>query len=566
MAKKSRKPTPPGGNTPSGNSNDFTPSRELVVIVKPETKLQVRGTSVTAAEAINTTALANMLEKEDCNMVPLFGLSEEKMRSKIASMSSEIGESMDDLSTFYHVEAADEQLESLAKEFGKLDIVEAAYVKPAAELANVETLEMEDINTMTPSLEAVPAVTPNFTPRQVYLNPAPAGIDAYYAWTIPGGRGAGVKIIDVEWGWNFTHEDLVQNQMGVVAGVNSTSTRFVNHGTAVAGEIGGDRNNFGVTGICSDAQFGGSSLVTLQTSQAIRQAADKLNKGDIILLEVQRTGPAGRYIAIEWWPDDFAAIRYAVNKGIIVVEAAGNGNVNLDAAIYNTKPAGFPAWWKNPFNPAHPSSHAVVVGAGAPPPGTHGVNIYGPDRSRLSFSNYGKRVDCQGYGRLVTSTGYGDLQGGPQNEWYTDTFSGTSSASPIVVGALGCIQGILRNQGSSLLTSPQAIQHLRATGSPQQAAPGRPVSQRIGNRPNLRQLVAAVANRWFVNRTVIRTYSSTSSKDAWAILNGGSWMRIRNNSTDGETNVLMLLNMARANNRPIDVYIRNGEIEQVILK
>jgi len=31
---------------------------------------------------------------------------------------------------------------------------------------------------------------------------------------------------------------------------------------------------------------------------------------------------------------------------------------------------------------------------------------------------------------------------------------------------------------------------LRSTGSPQQDAPGRPASQRIGNRPNLRQVLA----------------------------------------------------------------------------
>ena len=38
------------------------------------------------------------------------------------------------------------------------------------------------------------------------------------------------------------------------------------------------------------------------------------------------------YIAVEWWPDDFAAILNATNRGIIVVEAAGNGAENLDDA------------------------------------------------------------------------------------------------------------------------------------------------------------------------------------------------------------------------------------------
>ena len=228
--------------------------------------------------------------------------------------------------------------------------------------------------------------------------------------------------------------------------------------------------------------------------QVIRQAADKLGPGDIILLEIHRQGPgasgAGQdgYIAIEWWPDDFDAIRYATNKGIIVVEAAGNGARNLDDPIYSIKPAGFPADWTNPFNRANRDSGAIVVGAGAPPPGTHGRN-HGPDRSRLDFSNYGALVDAQGWGREVTTTGYGDLQGGLTNQWYTEQFSGTSSASPIVVGTIASVQGILRARGRIPLNPARVRELLRATGSPQTDAPGRPATQRIGNRPDLRQLI-----------------------------------------------------------------------------
>ena len=177
----------------------------------------------------------------------------------------------------------------------------------------------------------------------------------------------------------------------------------------------------------------------------------------------------------------------------MVVEAAGNGSQNLDDNVYNTRPNGFPSTWTNPFNPANPSSGAVLVGAGAPPPGTHGRDN-GPDRSRLDFSNYGARLDVQGWGREVTTTGYGDLQGGSNaDKWYTDVFNGTSSASPVVVGSLGSVQGVLASRGRRRLTSPEARRLVRSSGSPQQDAPGRPASQRIGTRPNLRLLIRTAA-------------------------------------------------------------------------
>jgi hypothetical protein len=200
------------------------------------------------------------------------------------------------------------------------------------------------------------------------------------------------------------------------------------------------------------------------------------------------------YIAVEWWPDDFAAIQFATGKGVIVVEAGGNGAENLDDVLYNTPGPGFPAGWTNPFNRANRDSGAIIVGAGAPPAGTHGRD-HGPDRSRLGFSNFGSSVDAQGWGREVTTCGYGDLQGGANEDiWYTDQFSGTSSASPIIVGVVGALQGIARARGQAL-TPATARGHLRASGSAQQDAPGRPSSQRIGNRPNLRQLVARITKR-----------------------------------------------------------------------
>jgi len=496
--------------------------RELIVIAKAE--FGVRATAEGAASFLDAdvSSLTNFLTTEGVTLKPLFGVSEDRLQKEATSFKAATGTEMPDLSVYYTVEAPDERLDELAERLRELEVVEAAYVKPPAEPPSETPEIVRMLNDMVPLAEEAPLATPDFSNRQGYLNAAPEGVEARYAWMLPGGRGTGVNIIDIEWGWNFNNEDLRQNQGGVVSGTNSSDD---NHGTAVLGEFSGDRNKFGITGIAPDARVSAVSLTTHATAAAIRIAADRLRPGDIILLEVHRAGPrhnfrrvsANRdattpgYIAIEWWPDDFSAIRYAVSRGIVVVEAAGNGAENLDDAIYNTRPAGFPVSWRNPFNTSNPSSDAVLVGAGNPPPGTHGRNsnpLNAPvpgepyaDRARCAFSNYGSRVDAQGWGWEVTSTGYGDLQGGTNKDlWYTDTFCGTSSASPIVVGSLSSVQGILRAQQKPLMTPAKARHCLRATGSPQKDGPGwteavwgahpaRPRTQRIGNRPNIKQLI-----------------------------------------------------------------------------
>ncbi len=466
---------------------------ELVVIFKADADVRAAGGSPVSSSA-DFSSVQAILNNNNAVIKPLFGLSEDRLRQQQASiqlapgLDKEPDQSLLDLASYYMVHTSNELLQPLAEQLFADDNVVAAYVKPAGSLPILQD--------SAPLADDAPPVTPNFINGQGYLNPAPEGVDARFSWTLLGGDGAGVRVIDCEWGWRFTHEDLLVNQGGIVSGTGSTDT---NHGTSVLGVISGDSNNFGITGISPSVVISSSSFNNQSSSVAIRNAANKLNPGDIILLEIHRPGPnaptplSGQlgYIAIEWWPDDFAAIRYAVGRGIIVVEAAGNGYENLDDPIYNLPGVGFPPGWKNPFNPANFSSGAVIVGAGAPPPGTHGAN-HGPDRSRLDFSNYGFRVDAQGWGQEVTTTGGGSLQGGMDEDmWYTDTFNGTSSASPVVVGALANLQGILITRGRRRITSPEAITLLRATGSPQQDALGRPASQRIGNRPNLRALVSA---------------------------------------------------------------------------
>lgn len=489
--RKDRKPGADGGP----GSTAAPP--ELVVLTRRDAAIHASAAGILASLAgAPTGELEAVLADHGATLEPILGGTQERLLASSASVAAQVFASMPgaDLASFYSVAAPADRLEALRSDLEGQDLVEAAYIKPGAEPAM--------LNDMVAAAEEAPPATADFSARQLYLDAAPGGIEARWAWTQNGGRGANVRIIDIEGAWRFTHEDLTGNQGGVVGGVMSTDIGWRNHGTAVIGEFGGDANSFGITGISPDANVSAISIFnpngSASSSAALVAAAARLRPGDVILIELHRPGPrfnfAGRvdqagYIAIEWWPDDFAAIAAAVARGIIVVEAAGNGAENLDDAIYQNPAPGFPAGWSNPFRRTNRDSGAIVVGAGAPPPGTHGRN-HGADRSRLGFSNFGALIDTQGWGREVTTTGYGDLQGGSNEDlWYTDTFSGTSSASPIIVGTVASLQGMNLAQGRPPLTPAQVRNCLRTTGSPQQDEPGRPATQRIGTRPNLRQLV-----------------------------------------------------------------------------
>ena len=397
------------------------------------------------------------------------------------------------LTHFFQVPCEEEHMQDLMSELLNEKAISAAYIKPAASVP---------IFTAGASIgvKAPASLTPDFSSRQGYLRPAPDGLNIDYASQFQGGRGADVRIIDVEYGWQFSHEDLAQNQGGLVVG--DQFAPFHDHGTSVLGIISADANGFGITGICPDATMSAVSAWINQhdaTASAIVKASERLRLGDIMLLELHRPGPRygfsqdrGQqgFIPVEWWPDDLAAIQHAVGRGIIVVAAAGNGEENLDDALYDVPMAGFPANWANPFRRNEVESGAILVGAGSPPNGTHGITFADPDRSRMAFSNYGNNVDAQGWGMAVTTTGMGDLQGGPdEDRWYTDNFNGTSSAAPMVVGALACVQGILRWLGRPRLTPSDARDLLRSTGSIQQDAFDRPAAQRIGSRPDLKAML-----------------------------------------------------------------------------
>ncbi|HEY0406965.1 MAG TPA: S8 family serine peptidase [Pyrinomonadaceae bacterium] len=332
----------------------------------------------------------------------------------------------------------------------------------------------------------------NFEPSQGYLYDAPDGIGAEEVWSLAGAKGKGVTICDIEGNWNRKHEDLPAG-IPLIGGTVIDDLGWRNHGTAVLGEMISMPNAFGTVGISHEAKAVVQSTIingVFNTAGAIANATSVLKAGDVMLIELQATGPNNKFVAMQFWGDIFSAIKVATDKGITVVEAAGNGNENFDLPVFNG-------------TGLQKDSGAIVVGAGIPPT-NHVDNAgfgaqlppyssLGVPRSRIFFSNYGKIINVQGWGWHVTSLGYGDAQGGAsENVWYTLRFSGTSSASPIVTGAAACLQGRAKAKNGAPLTPAKVRQILMATGTPQQPGPGVPLTQNIGPLPNLAQAVKAV--------------------------------------------------------------------------
>jgi hypothetical protein len=424
-----------------------------------------------------------LLQDPERRIVRMFQQTEEELARNKAEGEKMSGEELADLDLYFHIDLpeADAQVASdVIATLNGLRSVEIAYARPLSRPA---------------CTDLSPTTSIDVTSSQGYLTNAPGGIDARYAWSYLGGHGADVRVIDVEGGWHLNHEDLPGRQF-FQRGIFSWLTADVEHGTAVLGELVACDNDFGARGIVIQADYG-VSAPTFGIPDAINAAAAALRAGDVILIEQHAKGPGSglpcdpacqacgdlllnqfEYVAMENWQADFDAIRTATARGIIVVEAAGNGSMNLDAPQYGGR-----------FNRSVRDSGAILVGGGRSAQSNSAQSS--PARSPWCWSNFGSRVDVQGWGDSVGTLGYGPApslraNGADPLQWYETAFSGTSSASPIVAGAACSIQGVRRANNLPVLNPFFMRTLLFATGTPQP-----PSTTNIGPLPNLRNALLA---------------------------------------------------------------------------
>ncbi|MFN3374638.1 MAG: S8 family serine peptidase, partial [Chloroflexus sp.] len=241
------------------------------------------------------------------------------------------------------------------------------------------------------------------TPNDPFLQQqwALGTIGVYDAWNITTGGPIIVAVIDT--GVDASHPDLSGR---VLSGLNtitgSTNTSDDNgHGTAVAGLIAaaGD-NGIGIAGICWGCQilpvkacFNNGRCRDSSVISAIRWATD--NGARIINLSL---GGAMSSPALQ------DAVRYATERGVLIIAASGNERAEGNAPNY---PAAYP--------------ETIAVGA------------TGYSDEVTGFSNTGDYLDLVAPGIDITTTL-------PGNSYATAT--GTSFASPFVAGAAALVMTV----------------------------------------------------------------------------------------------------------------------------
>lgn len=347
-------------------------------------------------------------------------------------------------------EASASDLLQIAQDLEALEYVK--YCSIAMDTRNLPPPELEvEVNKSADSRSVdKDAATPDFSQQQNYLDDE-GGMDVYQAWSIYSETGKSATVRHLDFGVYRDHEDLRGN-ITVVS--SRPETEPCHHGTASTGCIAAIDNGLGVTGIAHGCDF-----YFYDTGDTERVVAD-MEVGDILSFDIQIT--KGEV----YLPQIDAQIiwdlyHHAVNAGAVVIFAGGNGGNDLG----NT--AAFHDWG---------NSGATLIGS-----------VYSATGRRKTTSNYNLHQALNSWGEHVTTIGYSDLQDlEGHNRDYTATYNGTSSATPLVSGALALIQSYAISKYHLCFTSQEM--HLLVQGWGNWDA----IGQQIGHRPLVANTLAAM--------------------------------------------------------------------------
>lgn len=345
--------------------------------------------------------------------------------------------------------------------------------------ANAFVTQLQSLNALFDYVRREPGLSP---PARVQweddVEPG-GGIDASWQYhtepeTVLGGRtvkgincnspqvweseydGSGVGFVDIELGWQLDHPDLP----APLKNGGAARTPFYNdsdpmteyHGTSALGIVVGADNTQGIVGIAPRADFVGVASYAkvspptdpADITNAVLESLNRMQVGDVLLLEIQTTGGgafpgASTNLPVEVVDLWFDAIRLAVGSGMVVIEPAGNGHdVNgsvkgwdLDTvfSVGSGRSLNRDTWTSQTTHDL--DSGAIVVSA------CYSDLRLNGKLDRVQQCNYGSRVDCYAWGEDVYTTLNGSTYG---------VFGETSAASAIIAGAAILVQQMWRKR------------------------------------------------------------------------------------------------------------------------
>lgn len=421
----------------------------------PRGRLVIHGDNSLSVPALNRVA-----DTYNMQFHRLHSVSDEQIAGLTRRAAEKTGEAQADLAAMIEIRVPSSSREKLV-----------ALATEMHAMAEVEWVELEAMDLLPPPpAEDIAPPTPLLVNFQTYRQ-AEMGVDMDYIWNTYGIRGDHrIRVTDCEYDFDLEHEDLA----GIVSMQPNVVSRYTNfgmgHGTSVLGILASADNGYGTSGGAPDCDFWffpeSATLTTGTQSRAacVLAAITASREGDIVVLEMQTQGPdfgTTDYVPAEYNQSVWTSVRTGTNAGVLTVAAAGNGNQNLDDETLFSS-----------YN-ARGDSGAILVGAG--------------DNARVkrSFSTYGSRVDVQAWGGGVfttASTTSGTyVYGADARQSYTASFSGTSSATPIVASAAALLKSVALNISGVRLTPAEVRHLLKTTGRTQTGN----TTAAIGPLPNL---------------------------------------------------------------------------------
>ena len=341
---------------------------ELIVIADPAAALRIGAGGVESAGGADTRALNRVASRAAVTLRPLFG-PEERVRLEARRLAPSAIGPVPDLSVYYHVDAPVADLADLAEELAGSDGVQGAYVKPAGRAAGAQR--------HGPRRRGRPTDHPGLRRQAALPRRRPGRRRRAVRVDLAGRRRRGCQHHRLRVGLAVRPRGPQRaDQGGVVVG-----TAEHRHQPRHGGHRRDQRR--------PEQRRHHRDLPRRRRSAPPPSPAPPRRR----IRSAPPTGwaPATSSCSRSTGPGPGTTSRPATTSSATSPSSGGrttsppsatrsaaassssrppgNGAENLDDALYAARPPGFPALWTNPFNRANRDSGAVVVGAGAPPPG-----------------------------------------------------------------------------------------------------------------------------------------------------------------------------------------------------